>query len=395
MASAQQAARITDPVTHGLGMLGIIGGMLIGAVVAAILIVSLPVTAPALVVGITAAAAVGAVAGGGLAGHQLLQGIQRACSLPSPATGIIGVSGSPNVRVGNLLAARVVADMAVPCNGLFGVNHLPIPPLPPAPIAEGAETIRINNFLAARVTSKVVCGASIKQGSLTVYYGGPTKRLLAVFDLEEMMMSVLGFLAKASLIAIAIMTIPLGIGAMATFAAIFGGFMAVNYGLGVLGDKIGPGWKDMLQGGFGLAAIVGGAKLGSKASDTPQELPAGPPTLPEFDGQTSGVLVPENPPGPPVELQSGPRTGARFPYSQADGHVETQGALWMKENGVTQATLYHNNPKGTCGNCDYYLPTFLDQNSTMTVVPPENAVAPTPRWVDVPKTYTGNSNSPY
>jgi uncharacterized Zn-binding protein involved in type VI secretion len=272
MGAGQQAARVTDPVTHGLGMLGIIGGMLIGAVVGAILIVSLPVTAPALVVGLTAAAAVGAVAGGGLAGHQLLQGIQRACALPSPATGIIGIVGSVNVRVGNLPAARVIADMAIPCNGLMSLNHIPIPPMPPAPIAEGSQTIRINNLLAARVTSKLVCGASIKQGALTVYYGGPTQRVLAVFDLESIMMSALGFLAKASLIAMAILTIPLGIGAVAMFAAVFGGFMAVNYGLGVLGDKMGPGWKDILQGGFGLSAIVGGAMLGPKALESEEPL---------------------------------------------------------------------------------------------------------------------------
>lgn len=67
----------------------------------------------------------------------------------------------------------------------------------------------------------------------------------------------------------------------------------------------------------------------------------------------------------------------------------------MQENGVTRATLYHNNPNGTCGNCDYYLPTYLQEGSVLNVVPPENAAAPTPRWIDVPKTYTGNSNSPY
>jgi hypothetical protein len=119
------------------------------------------------------------------------------------------------------------------------------------------------------------------------------------------------------------------------------------------------------------------------------------PQLPEFNGKTSGVLAPEEPHGPPVPLESGPRTGAKFPYSQADGHVETQGANWMKENGVTKATIYHNNPSGTCGNCDYYLPTYLQEGSQLTVVPPENAVPPTPRWIDVPKTYVGNSKSPY
>src|ERR1039458_717911 len=155
--------------------------------------------------------------------------------------------------------------MATPCDGLYAAFHIPIPPNPPARIAEGAQTIRINSFLAARVTSKVVCGASIKQGAVTVYFGGPTQRLLAVFDLESMLLSALGFIATASLIAIGLLTIPLGIGAVVTFGAVLGGFWAVNYGLGALGDRIGPGWRDIFQGGFGLASIVGGAKAGAKA----------------------------------------------------------------------------------------------------------------------------------
>jgi hypothetical protein len=36
--SAQQAARLTDPVGHGLGMLGMIGGAILGAVAAGLLI---------------------------------------------------------------------------------------------------------------------------------------------------------------------------------------------------------------------------------------------------------------------------------------------------------------------------------------------------------------------
>ena len=115
--------------------------------------------------------------------------------------------------------------------------------------------------------------------------------------------------------------------------------------------------------------------------------------LPQFNGKTSGVVVAEG--MEPFVLESGSRTGAKFPYSQADGHVETQVANWMKDNGVTNATVYHNNPRGTCGNCDYYVPTFLEENSVLKVVPPANAVPPTSRWIAVPKIYVGNSKSPY
>jgi len=75
-----------------------------------------------------------------------------------------------------------------------------------------------------------------------------------------MLLSALGFLAKASLVAMAVLTMPLRIGAMATFAAVFGGLVAVNYGLGLLGNWLGAGWREILQGSFGLVTIVGGAK---------------------------------------------------------------------------------------------------------------------------------------
>jgi hypothetical protein len=67
----------------------------------------------------------------------------------------------------------------------------------------------------------------------------------------------------------------------------------------------------------------------------------------------------------------------------------------MAEDGITEATVYHNNPKGTCPNCDNYVSTYLQEGSELTVVPPENAVAPKRNWIDVPKTYVGNSKSPY
>ena len=119
------------------------------------------------------------------------------------------------------------------------------------------------------------------------------------------------------------------------------------------------------------------------------------PGLPSYNGTTSGLVVPLEPPGTPFVLQSSAGTGARFPYLQADGHVETGTALWMGQNNVTRASVFHNNPNGTCGNCDYYLPTFLNQNSVLDVIPPANAVAPTPRWIIAPKSYTGNSRSAY
>src|ERR1043166_8857452 len=119
--SAQQAARLSDPVGHGLGMIGMIAGAIAGAVVGALLIAGGGVTGGALI----AVVGAGCVAGGGLAGGQLLRGGQRAMALPSAPTGVLG-AGSPNVFMGRLPAARVF-DTAVACNGLYSVNHLEIP----------------------------------------------------------------------------------------------------------------------------------------------------------------------------------------------------------------------------------------------------------------------------
>lgn len=90
----------------------------------------------------------------------------------SAATGIIG-SGSPNVRIAMLPAARAVLDCATEC---VYITHLPIPPLSPAPIVEGAATVRINGFPAAHVMSSVGCGAVIQQGAISVFLGGVDER---------------------------------------------------------------------------------------------------------------------------------------------------------------------------------------------------------------------------
>ena len=147
-------------------------------------------------------------------------------------------------------------------------------------------------------------------------------------------------------------------------------------------------------GDVALSTVTGSAMM-YMAAPFPMGGQNAPPSMPSYNGRTSGVLIPTEPFGEPVPFESGARTGARFPYSQADGHVETLAANWMEENGVTGATLYHNNPSGTCPNCDRYLPTFLQQNSSLTVVSPANAQPRTPLWNTAPTTYTGNSKSPY
>lgn len=119
-------------------------------------------------------------------------------------------------------------------------------------------------------------------------------------------------------------------------------------------------------------------------------------SLPEFNGKTSGVLIPLEPGGEAIPIVSGNKSNlTRYPFDQADGHVETKAAIIMNERGIDEAIVFHNNPKGTCPNCDRYLPTYLDEGRSLTVYPPENAVAPKSTWKDKPTSYTGNNKSPY
>jgi len=244
--SAQQAARLTDPVGHGLGMLGMIGGAILGAVVAGLLIAGGIVTGGVLIAVVVA----GCVAGGGLAGGALLRGIQRAAKLNNPTTGNIG-NGSGNVRIGSRPAARAKIDFAGGCNGL-PLNHFPQSMVP---IAEGSATVRINGMLAARVTSRLVCGAPIIEGKENVYIGGPTAQVLPIYDTEEWLETGLMVLGGAALLGGAVLAALAGGAALLGFAAWTAGGMLAFEGLGWVGDQIGPGWRDILQGAGGLLTL--------------------------------------------------------------------------------------------------------------------------------------------
>lgn len=115
-----------------------------------------------------------------------------------------------------------------------------------------------------------------------------------------------------------------------------------------------------------------------------------PPELPEFDGKkTRGVLRTSD--GTEIEFESG---GSPAYKNASASHAEGKAAIYMRENGIDEGTIFHNNPNGTCNYCDKGLSTLLPEGATLTVVPPENAVAPNKYWIDVPKTYIGNGNAP-
>ncbi len=117
------------------------------------------------------------------------------------------------------------------------------------------------------------------------------------------------------------------------------------------------------------------------------------PVLPKYDGKTTeGVMV--TPDGKQISFKSGNSSTPSYPQykAQSASHVEGKAALYMRENGINEATVFHNNPNGTCGFCDRQVPALLPKGAKLTVVPPSNSVANNVRAIPVPKTYIGNKS---
>jgi hypothetical protein len=104
-----------------------------------------------------------------------------------------------------------------------------------------------------------------------------------------------------------------------------------------------------------------------------------PPQLAPYvpGGKTSGIF--ESPNGS-LELQSGYDGPAKSVPLGTDGfdaytrsHVEGHAAALMREQGITEGTLYINNPK-ICDSCTRLLPTMPAPGSTLNVVLPDNTV---------------------
>ncbi len=189
--------------------------------------------------------------GGGLAGGQLARGLETLIFGGPPTTGVLQ-TGSPDVFIGGMPAARTVLDVAQSCHGLYWLYHFSMPAVP---IAEGAKYILINNQHAARLKMKLVCGAEVKAGEKQVLLGGPTARVLpvALADAEAEFKKFLGEMFKESFEFTAFAAILAGPEAVALFWGMYGLCYVVNEALGELGDALGPGWRDTLQGGFGVA----------------------------------------------------------------------------------------------------------------------------------------------
>lgn len=251
------AARQGDEIGHSLEFLGMMLGSVLGAIAGAAIIVgevaAIVATEGAAIVALPMAigAAGMTFSGGGLAGGQLARGLETLLFGGPPTTGVLQ-TGSPNVFIGGQAAARTVEDVAQSCHGLYWLYHFSTPAVQ---IAEGAKYILINNQHAARIKMKLVCGAEVKAGEKQVLLGGPTARVLpvALADAEEAFRKFLGEMFQASFEFTAVAAIFAGPEAVALFWGMYGVCYLVNDALGKLGDKLGPGWRDTLQGGFGVA----------------------------------------------------------------------------------------------------------------------------------------------
>lgn len=249
--TAMAAARLGDEVAHGFGLLAMVAGAVAGAIVGAAVVGATVATGGAAV-----AIIAGTIAAGGISLGQLVKGLTKKFNLPTPASGVL-MQGSCNVRFNSRPAMRASLDFAA-CSGL-PFNH---PGLPAVPIAEGSSSVRINGMPVARLGDKLMCGAHIKSGSPDILIGGASVQLRSIYDTEHW--------AEYSLTALGIFAIGVGGGAafaagrwagLGIFSGITGGMMLGFEGIGMLGDRWGPGGRDILQGAAGLVLLGLGAKL--------------------------------------------------------------------------------------------------------------------------------------
>ena len=117
------------------------------------------------------------------------------------------------------------------------------------------------------------------------------------------------------------------------------------------------------------------------------------PSLPAFDGKTTHGMLRLNEGGADIPLRSDSKIPGYQNYPSS-GHVEGKAAIIIRENNSTGGTVWHNNTNGTCGFCRSNVPTLLPEGSTLTIIPPEGAVAGNAQATIAPSTIIGNSAIP-
>ncbi|MFS2158145.1 PAAR domain-containing protein [Pseudomonas sp. Pseusp122] len=288
---AQAAARLGDEIAHGFGLAAMIGGAVVGALIGAAIVGATVATG-----GAALAIMAGSIAAGGLSMFQIVKGLSTIFKLPEPTTGVL-IRGSFDVYINSRNAMRAGADVSAVCSGL-PMNH-PMWPFPVL-IAEGSATVYINGKPAARLQSKMVCGAHIKSGSEDTFIGGPTLAVAFVLDLEGWVhtgLEALGLLAAGGALVLAAMAGLAALGTALLIGATAWGGMAL---LGDLGDRLGPGYRDLFQGVAGMALLGMGAKLAKPGKpntiESSEEAPAAA-------AQSRAGVMPDEPVVPVVVAQ--------------------------------------------------------------------------------------------
>lgn len=261
----QPAARLGDEIAHGFGVAAMIGGAVAGAMIGAAVVAATAATG-----GLVLAIMGGSIAAGGLSTFQVVSGLFQLFELPEPPTGVLA-KGSNDVYINGRPAMRAGDDIASSCNGL-PLSH-PFWPFPVV-IAEGSATVYINGKPAARRGSKMMCGAHIKSGSPDTFIGGPTISVIFVLDIQGWMhtgFEALGLLAAGAGLVLAAMA---GAAVLASAVIVGAAAMAGMALLGDLGDRLGPGCRDLLQGVAGMALLGLGAGLSKSTKSNPFRLAA-------------------------------------------------------------------------------------------------------------------------
>ena len=265
----EHAARIEDEIAHGFGLAAMVAGAVVGVLAGAAVVAATAATG-----GLAAVVIAGAVAGGGLAGGQIMSGLTTIFDLPEPTSGVLAI-GSPNVSVNKRAAIRAELSSASSCSGL-PFNH----PWWPASVTvqEGSATVRINGRPASRLKSKLMCGAHIKTASPDVRIGGETERTGFVFDLEAWTKTGLEILGLAALVGAGVLAVAAGVAATAAFVGVGAAGFTGMEGVGRIGDALGPGYRDLLQGVVGMGLVVASPKL-SRLGTEAQAARSKPPAV--------------------------------------------------------------------------------------------------------------------
>jgi uncharacterized Zn-binding protein involved in type VI secretion len=223
------AARFGDTVSHTDAGFGFDCGGLLGLAAGALLVgATIATGGAALAVVAAVGGAVALTGGGALAGMNI-------GSTYGQVEGDI-TTGSPNVIINTLLAARTLADIAI-CHDHDG----------PQQIATGSTSVFFNRMPAARLGDQTVCDARISSASPNVIIGGGTAQYAAISaEVSPLAVTV------ARDMAIGGAAVALGAGAGAAFLA------AGWAGVGVFGLQAGAGIAGSVAGGL-VGGAIGGA----------------------------------------------------------------------------------------------------------------------------------------